>query len=46
MDDADKQEIGEYFKVNSQNNHNLIENSNKQIIINSNFNKFMNTLKK
>lgn len=44
MDDDDRKEIEEKLKINTINNHNLIEQSNKQIKINTHFDEQLKSL--
>lgn len=45
MDDNDRQDILDHMKLINENNHNAIENLNRQIFINTNFNNSINVLK-
>lgn len=45
MDDNDRQDILEHLKLTDENNHNAINNINKQVYINSHFNKTLYILK-
>lgn len=45
MNDDDRVEIEEHFKISDENNHNIIDKVNKNIIVNNHFNNTFNKLK-